>query len=230
MWNYHNISWTLFLFFWGWQQCDCVKSNAWWGVFILVSDHQLYTTFSDALWDTVFEICSGYWSSLRIFSFMFYPFKCVSIDRHWDSALMVTSQRTTNTSLGKVTTDLFRCWLHPFRLACRCPLSLSRRLRKLSEVWDKSTKIWIGCSVASWWLSFGDSLFYLRDEPSLERARRQQPVRQPPAKQQLFLRQLHQQQPHDLSQVHPADHLLEAAAHSTTPQYDTARETNATAI
>lgn len=55
-----------------------------------------------------------------------------------------------------------------------------------------------------------DSLLNRRDELGLETARRQQRLRGLSAEQQLVLRQLHQQQPDDLSQIHAADHLLEA--------------------
>lgn len=54
------------------------------------------------------------------------------------------------------------------------------------------------------------SLLNLRDEPGLEGLGCPQRLGGLTAEQELVLRQLGQQQPNDLSQIHAADHLLEA--------------------
>lgn len=57
----------------------------------------------------------------------------------------------------------------------------------------------------------GYSLLDLRDELGLEALGREQRLGRLTVEQELVLRQLEQEQPDDLPQIHPADHLLEAA-------------------
>lgn len=59
-------------------------------------------------------------------------------------------------------------------------------------------------------ISVGHSLLSLREESCLKFARSQQRLWGLSIKQQLVLRQLHQQQPNNFSQIHAAYHLLKA--------------------